>query len=446
MRSYEIRQLIENYYDIQKIRVETFNRLVCWVRENKEKIKEYLKSQFRIETHIRNASQKGFETQIGDASHGIIETHKSSASQPENETHGRGASQRKLETHQPYASHCRVETQENDASHFSCETHRSDASHERIETHNVYASHILVETQGEGASHFNFETHLSSASHFFDETHPSYALKLLEEAENQKGVKGMKKYSEFVKKFVLSQVESETHQGDASHYEIETHCRDASQKELETQFVDASHGGFETQVKNAIFSEIENLIWFHNKLYETEKELQKRLDVWSKNHKLRKEFLNYVRGIGGVLASGIIAWLDEVILKAEHPSSLWKYCGLYPGSERKRGEKLPYNLRLKSFCWKIGQSFIKFKCFGRKLYDRFKEEAKQKHPDWNKMHIHNHARRKVVKVFLACLWKKWREMNNLPTPEPYAIAHLKHSDLITPEMWMEKKTAGEKNI
>ncbi|MEM5854205.1 MAG: hypothetical protein QW228_07610 [Candidatus Aenigmatarchaeota archaeon] len=367
MKSYEIRQLIENYYDIQKIRVETFNRLVCWVRENKEKIKEYLKSHHGLETHDFDASQCNGETQY------------------------------------------------------------------------VHASHYHPETHVRSASHRGFETHRFYASHWGDETHSPYALKLLEEAENQKGVKGMKKYSEFVKKFVLSQVGSETHGRGASHIGVETQESDASQAKCETQSSSASQVDIETQLKYAIFSEIENLIWFHNKLYETEKELQKRLDAWSKNHKLRKEFLNYVKGIGGVLASGIIAWLDEVILKAEHPSSLWKYCGLYPGSERKRGEKLPYNLKLKSFCWKIGQSFIKFKCFGRKLYDRFKEETKQKHPDWSKLHIHNYARRKVVKVFLACLWKKWREMNNLPTPEPYAIAHLKHSDLITPEMWMEKK-------
>ncbi|MEM2446286.1 MAG: hypothetical protein QW734_06480 [Candidatus Bathyarchaeia archaeon] len=354
MKLYEIRQLIENYYDIQKIRVETFNRLVSWVKENRERIKEYLKSQDKFETHHKIASQNSFETQIRCASRTQYGTHKKSASQTNNE------------------------------------------------------------------NQFKF------------------ALKLLEDAEKLKGVKGMRKYSEFVKKFVLNHIET------ASHFKNETQIGNASQVSFETHSADASHHNNGTQSKIApVFLEIENLVWFHNRLYEMEKELQGRLDAWSRNHKLRKEFLNYVKGIGGVLASGIIAWLGEAILKAEHPSSIWKYCGLYPGSERKRGEKLPYNLKLKTFCWKIGQSFIKFRCFGRRLYEKFKEETKQKHPDWSKLHIHNYARRKVVKAFLACLWKKWREMNNLPTPEPYAIAHLRHSDLITPEMWMEKKTAGD---
>lgn len=291
--SKEIRQLVENFYDIQKIRVETFNRIVCWVKENRERIINELKSQSTFETQGIYASQENLETQL------------------------------------------------------------------------------------------------------------KYAIKLLEEAEKEKG---MKKYSEFIKKFVLS------------------HCK------------------IETQGKYAnLFKDIKNLIWFHNKLYETEKELGKRLDLWSKDHPLRKEFLNRVKGIGKVLSSGIIAWLSEAILNAEKVSSIWKYCGLYPGSERKRGKQLEYNLKLKTFCWKIGQSFIKYKCFGRKLYESFKEETKQKHPDWTKLHIHNYARRKVVKIFLACLWEKWRKMNNLTVSEPYPIQILGHTTKIIPEMWMEKK-------
>lgn len=343
MKAYEIRKLIENYYDIQKIRIETFNRIVSWVKENKEEIKECLKNL------------------------------------------------------------CRNEKYSHITSHLLYEPHEDVASQQKKETQSCFASHKSIETQ------------IEAASRGANETHEGLALKILEEAEKLQGKKKNGKYSEFVKKFVLS------------HKAVETQTFHASQPKNET------HEGL------AIFSEIKDLIWFHNQLYKTEKELQKRLDAWSKNHRLRKEFLNYVKGIGGVLASGIIAWLSDAILKAEHPSSIWKYCGLYPGSERKKGEKLPYNLRLKAFCWKIGQSFIKFKCFGRKLYEKFREETKQKHPDWNKSHIHNYVRRKVVKVFLACLWRKWREMNNLPTPLPYAFSHLQHSDLITPNHWIEKE-------
>jgi hypothetical protein len=291
----EIRFLVENYYDIQKLRVETFNRIVMFIKTNKNDILKNL-------------------------------------------------------------------------------------SHYEFETHDKRASHHQIEPQG------------------------SHAIELLKK----------KKYAEFVKKYVLS------------HSVLETQPNNASQRIGGTQLVGA-------------LSQIQNLVWFHNKLYETEKELYIRLDAWSKGHKLRNQYLDHVKGIGKVLASGIIAWLSEPILRADNVSQIWKYCGLFPGSERKAGKKLEYNPRLKSFCWKIGQSFIKFKCFGRKLYDDFKEEAKQKHPDWSKLHIHNYVRRKVVKLFIASVWEVWRKMNNLPVTEPYPIVFLEHQTKILPEMWIEKK-------
>ncbi len=312
MRSYEIRRLIENYYDIQKIRVETFNRIVCWVRENKERLKDALKSHFLNEPQEKIASQ------------------------------------------------------------------------------------FLNETQGKVASQLYKETQRKNASQYVHETHSLIALELLEK----------KKYSEFVKKFILNHKTREPPPSSAF---------------------------------SNLLKEIKDLIWFHNRLYETEKELYRRIDKWSKDHPLRKEFLSKVRGIGPILASGIIAWLSEPILKANYVSQLWSYCGLAPGQKRKRGQKANFDPRLKSFVvYRIGQSFIKFKCFGRKLYDAFRKQCEEKHKDWSKLHCHNWARRKVVKLFLASVWEVWRRMNGLPVTEPYPIEILGHKDKITPEMWIEK--------
>jgi hypothetical protein len=326
--SKEIRMLIENYYDIQKLRVETFNRIVMFVKENfsnvqfenqNDKIFELLNKKKYAEFVKKYVlSQSSFETQSGIASHKVVETQSSNA------------------------SHCFVET------------------------HPKNASHVSFETQLWNASHGKFETHEGVASHETNETQRVFAI-------------------------------------------------------------------FEK------LKEIDNLVWFHNELYKTEKELYKRLDAWSKEHPLRKKYLNHVKGIGGVLSSGIISWLSEPILKANYVSQIWSYCGLAPDSIRKKNEKLKYNPRLKTFCWKIGQSFIKFDCFGRKLYDDFKEQAKQKHPDWSKLHIHNYTRRKVVKIFIASVWEVWRKMNKLQTTEPYPIEILKHKDVITPEKWVEKR-------
>ncbi len=328
MNNYEIRQLIENYYDIQKIRVETFNRIVCWIKENNKNILKML----------------GYEED----------------------------------------------------------------------------------------SQFVDETQVGIASHFEQQ---AFAIKLLKN----------KKYSLFVKKFVLSQSKFfETHSISASQHKIKTHLRNASHVAFETHGINASQCFNETQKSGAkLFSDIKNLIWFHNKLYETEKEVGKKIDFWSRDHPLRKEFLIHVKGVGGIFSSGIIAWLADPILKAEKVSSIWKYCGLHPDSKRIKGKKLDYNPRLKSFFWKIGQSFIKFKCSGRKLYNKFKEECKTKHKDWSKMHVHNYARRKVVKLFIAGIWQVWREMNNLPVTEPYPIKILGHEHIIKPDFWIEKNKGGE---
>lgn len=186
-----------------------------------------------------------------------------------------------------------------------------------------------------------------------------------------------------------------------------------------------------------IYSKLYPLVLYFERLYKTEKELMGILDEWSKEHPLRVYYLSKVRGIGPVLSSGIIAYLSDPILKANHVSQIWSYCGLAPNQVRKKGQKANFNPRLKAFVvFRIGRSLLMFNKFAKKLYDKFKEDARNKHPDWSKMHLHNHARRKVVKLFLASVWEEWRKMNNLPVTKPYAIQILGHDEVITPEHWI----------
>jgi len=377
MKEFEIRRSIENYYDIQKIRVETFNRIVCWVKENRDRLIKVL-SQSISETHVLGASHNHNEK---NASHYGNVAHQKGASHDNNVNHIEDASQLLSETQYVSASQINIETQP------------KNVSHGRIETQLRYASHNICEAHTKDASNDKYETDYVNA------------LKLLKK----------KKYSEFVKKFVLSHLKNEA----------QTDIGSQSEDEIQNRFT-------------KILKDIEDLVWFHNKLLETEKELYRRIDLWSRDHPLRKEFLGKVKGIGPILASGLIAWLSNPILKADYVSQIWSYCGLAPGQERKKGKKVNYNPRLKTFCWKIGQSFIKFKCFGRELYKKFREQIERREPKWSKLHHHNYARRKVVKLFIASLWQKWRELNNLPVSKPYPISVLGHKDLITPEKWLEK--------
>jgi len=47
-------------------------------------------------------------------------------------------------------------------------------------------------------------------------------------------------------------------------------------------------------------------------------------------------------------------------------------------------------------------------------------------------HIHNMALRKMIKLFLVCLWVVWREEEGLSVTKPYAIDRLGHNSYIGP--------------
>jgi hypothetical protein len=86
-------------------------------------------------------------------------------------------------------------------------------------------------------------------------------------------------------------------------------------------------------------------------------------------------------GIGPVIASGLSAHID--VTKADTISAVWKFAGQAPGFDRKvKGQKLPYNARLKTLVWKMGESFVKISgkedaTYG-KLHAEFKAEEIQR--------------------------------------------------------------------
>jgi hypothetical protein len=169
-------------------------------------------------------------------------------------------------------------------------------------------------------------------------------------------------------------------------------------------------------------------------------------------------------GIGPVLASGLSAHID--VEKAASVSSVWKFAGLAPGFDRKvKGTKLPYNARLKTLCWKLGESFVKVSgkegaTYGH-LYSRFKEEEvarneggayqeaarrelsakKFKSEDsvtkkrllegmLSDAHLHARAKRRAVKIFLSHYWVEGRQGRGLPVRDPYPIGVLGHDGKI----------------
>jgi hypothetical protein len=182
---------------------------------------------------------------------------------------------------------------------------------------------------------------------------------------------------------------------------------------------------------------------------------QQPIGAWAKS----------VFGIGPVITAGMIAHID--IEKAPTAGHIWRFAGLDPTVKWEKGQKRPWNASLKTLCWKVGQSFMKFsnadECVYGKVYRLRKQyeidrnergdnaataaailEARKigksteayKHLSGGKLppaQIDARARRYAVKLFLSHLqlvwW--WLEKGTLP-PKPYAVVHLEHAHMIAP--------------
>jgi hypothetical protein len=163
-------------------------------------------------------------------------------------------------------------------------------------------------------------------------------------------------------------------------------------------------------------------------------------------------------GIGPVLAAGLCAHID--ITKAPTAGSVWRYAGLDPTQKWEKGQKRPFNAELKTLCWKIGQSFMKFhkrdECFYGQLYKQDKDRRVSKneagdYADFAKeildtknfkanqtratletgilsdAQIDAQARRFAVKIFLSHYHAvAFQAHYGEPAPRPYIIAHGDH--------------------
>lgn len=162
-----------------------------------------------------------------------------------------------------------------------------------------------------------------------------------------------------------------------------------------------------------------------------EKQLTKDIKNEVKNHPIFA-WMKAQKGIGPILAASLIANID--IHKAEHISSVWKYCGqgvdLETGKadRRTKGKKISWNPFLKMTCWKIGESFVKVKGKYRTIYDTSKVFYQNKFPKevkegsrtlYTKGHIHAMSKRRAVKMFLSDMWLEWRKIEGLPISAPF---------------------------
>jgi hypothetical protein len=170
--------------------------------------------------------------------------------------------------------------------------------------------------------------------------------------------------------------------------------------------------------------------------------LGKWLKVHSDNLPIAKAMLG-VKGIGPISTAYMLAYID--IDKAEHASSLWKYCGLdCPSHERyKKGETSGGNKTLRTVLYTMAESQVKNRGEYRYIYDQVKERlsisekiTKSRNTqgiliecmwkDTKPCHRHGAALRAVMKHFLADYWYAARELAGLPTTPLYAESMLGH--------------------
>lgn len=203
-----------------------------------------------------------------------------------------------------------------------------------------------------------------------------------------------------------------------------------------------------------------------------------------KKHPVWQAWLSQVRGVGESLAAPLLEYLDPEV---PHLSCWYRYVGLYcddagDAVRKRKNEKAAYSHYLKThLVFKIGSSFIKTGGFYRDEYDRVKAKLAEMPPvrreiaraklwvlaeDVGKvkagnlldsktyvkvkadcerrgevmvsvrrrpLHMHQMARRAAVKLFMAHLYQKWREVLGLPYDPPYAHAILGHTGYIGPE-------------
>ena len=215
----------------------------------------------------------------------------------------------------------------------------------------------------------------------------------------------------------------------------------------------------ESQEPNAVIA------WLADQSTTLEKQVLRALDRYTQGHKMGS-WMRGIYGIGPVISAGLLAHID--ITKAPTVGHIWSFAGLDPRRTWEAGKVRPWNASLKTLCWKVGQSFMKFsnqpECVYGQLYRQRKdyeiqrneaggnaEVAKEKASKVGKTtdayksysigklppaHIDARARRWAVKIFLSHLHAEWyrRHFNQEP-PKPFAIAILGHAhEIKAPEV------------
>ena len=204
--------------------------------------------------------------------------------------------------------------------------------------------------------------------------------------------------------------------------------------------------------------------WTLTSMETVEKEIKQGLEIYTEHEPTGMgAWAKSICGIGPVLSAGLLAHIE--IKKAPTVGHIWRFAGLDPTSEWKKGQKRPWNAALKVLTWKIGESFVKVSGNRADIYGKIwlerkaHETAKNDNYEFREQadnalarrkigketeaykaysigklppaHIHARAKRYAVKLFLSHWWEEaYRRHFGKAPPLPYPIAMLGHSHWI----------------
>jgi hypothetical protein len=208
------------------------------------------------------------------------------------------------------------------------------------------------------------------------------------------------------------------------------------------------------------------LLWGFEAFETVENEIRKALRDYAESHRAGRWALS-IHGIGPVIASGLLAHID--IEKAPTVGHIWRFAGLDPTVTWGKGQKRPWNAKLKVLCWKTGQSFMKLRnspndVYGRVYAERkalelarneagtFAETAKRtleakaiRDKDTRATYeagklpagrLELRAERYAVKLFLSHLHHVMYESRfGEPPPKPYILTKDDHTHFLAPPLW-----------
>ena len=225
-----------------------------------------------------------------------------------------------------------------------------------------------------------------------------------------------------------------------------------SDDELHAKLQEAQDKGLLTEADSSFMLESLNLAMKENVI---EKEYEARLVPLVAVEPIM-QWLGCVKGIGTRNACRLLRYFGYCE-RFDNPAKVWAYAGLAVvdghSVKRKKGEKLPYNLKIKTGCiGVIGDSLLKASGGYKRFYDQYKARIQARgccerpHPKHKGEmcrdypgHAHRMAIRAMVKLLLSHYWLTARKCKNLPTSQPYAIDKLGHTTVIEP--FVDKEVA-----